>query len=381
MLTRLIALSVLLIGNLPLVTGQGEIRFNRKETDEGISRVFVIASDSKPCEGTDLSSESIAEYAEVALLSQYEILERKHLEMLLQEQRLGMSGLIFEDQAVEAGCLQGSQGIVFCSVGCLSGQTMTKIKLVDCRESLQHWSAVGIDVAPSLIVAEALENLQSGRLSNVVLLAGATKTNSTEVQFNCGQEYDYHGHAYATVEIGGRCWFAENLQTTTYRNGDAIPQNLSEADWSETTSGAMAFHVDVPTYGGLYNWHAVDDARGLCPSDWHIPTDREWTAMTDVLGGSSIAGDQMKTDYAWFSGGNGSNSSGFSGLPGGVRNHYGDFYSATIFQENAGYWWSSSPSGSNAWYRALYSSNEDVYRETYGGPQCGFSVRCVRDAE
>ena len=343
-----------------------------------------------------MSSESIAEYAEVALLSQYEILERKNLEMLLQEQRLGMSGLIFEDQAVEAGCLQGSQGIVFCSVGCLSGQTMTKIKLVDCRESLQHWSAVGIDAAPSLIVAEALENLQSGRLSNVVLLAGATKTNSTEVQFNCGQEYDYHGHAYATVEIGGRCWFAENLRSKSYENGHAIPAGLSDSEWSSTTSGATTVHGEgssscsswtpdgdacddkwsLKEYGRLYNWYAVDDARGLCPSGWHVPTVEEWTVMTDFLGGQSVAGGKMKATYGWLDGGNGTNSSGFSGLPGGYR-EYGGPFRVNGFNGN---WWSSSPSGSSAWGRGLYYNYEDARRFDFD-PRSGFSVRCIQDAE
>lgn len=376
MVTRLSALSFLLIGHLTMVLGQGEIQFNRKAADEVISRVFVIASDSKPCEGTDLSSESIAEYAEVALLSEYEILERKHLEMLLQEQRLGMSGLIFEDQAVEAGCLQGSQGIVFCSVGCLSGQTMTKIKLVDCRESFQHWSAVAIDVSPSLLVAEVVRNLESGRLSSVVQMVESSKTNMAEVEFKCGQGYNYHGHTYATVEIGRRCWFAENLQTASYNNGDAIPQNLSDADWSEATSGAMAFNVDVPNYGGLYNWHAVDDARGLCPSGWHVPTDGEWTVMTDFLGGASVAGVKMKTIFGWTGGVNGTNLSGFSGLPGGNRYNNGYFYGAGT----SGYWWSSSPNGSNAWLRILSRYVEYVNRKSMDS-QGGFSIRCVRDAE
>ena len=377
MVTRLSALSCLLIGHLTMVFGQGEIQFNRKESDDLISRVFVIASDSKPCEGTDLSSESIAEYAEVALLSEYEILERTHLEMVLQEQRLGMSGLIFEDQAVEAGCLQGSQGIVFCSVGCLSGQTMTKIKLVDCRESVQHWSAVGIDAAPSLLVAEVIQNLQSGRLSNFVQMVESSKTNMAEVEFKCGQGYNYHGHTYATVEIGRRCWFAENLQTTSYNNGDAILQNLYGADWSEAISGAMAFNAHVPTYGGLYNWHAVDDARGLCPSGWHVPTDGEWTVMTDFLGGASVAGVKMKTTFGWNGGPNGTNSSGFSGLPGGFRNEYdGTSYGTG----NNGYWWSSSLFGSNAWYRSLGYDDENVNRNN-SSRRYGFSVRCVRDAQ
>jgi uncharacterized protein (TIGR02145 family) len=256
---------------------------------------------------------------------------------------------------------------------------MTKIKLVDCRESVQHWSVVGIDAAPSLIVAEVIKNLQSGRLSNVIQLAGLSKTNRAEGEFNCGQEYDYHGHAHATVEIGGRCWFAENLQTTSYRNGDVIPQNHSDAEWSKATSGAMAFHVDVPTYGGLYNWYAVDDARGLCPSGWHVPTDREWTILTDHLGGEALACGHMKATYGWKNGANGTNSSGFAGLPGGFRYfNDGGFLNAG----DSGYWWSSSPNGSDAWYRHLnfISDAEDVLRDG-GNQRLGFSVRCVRDAE
>lgn len=378
MVTRLSALSVLLIGHLPMGLGQGEIQFNRKAVDEVISRVFVIASDSKPCEGTDLSSESIAEYAEVALLSQYEILERKHLEMLLQEQRLGMSGLIFEDQAVEAGCLQGSQGIVFCSVGCLSGQTMTKIKLVDCRESFQHWSAVAIDVAPSLLVAKVIENLQSGRLSSVVELTESSLATRKEAEFQCGQEFDYHGYVYKTVEIAGRCWFAENLQTTTYQNGDTIPKGLNQAEWESSTIGALAFDVysDEPTSnGGFYNWYAVDDPRGLCPSGWYVPTDGEWTHMTANLGGKSAAGGHMKTTYGWRDGGNGTNSSGFSGLPSPYRIYEGNF------EGHGGYgaaWWSSSPDKSLAWLRYLLSDSDDVFRRR-GDRRGGYNIRCVRD--
>ena len=87
-------------------------------------------------------------------------------------------------------------------------------------------------------------------------------------------------------------------------------------------------------------------------------------------------GTQMKTDYGWSGGGNGTNSSGFSGLPGGVRGYFGSFY----FAEINGYWWSSSPSGSYAWVRSLGNNDEDVYRSDYQ-PQNGLSVRCFRDAE
>jgi uncharacterized protein (TIGR02145 family) len=204
---------------------------------------------------------------------------------------------------------------------------------------------------------------------------------ATASTWSCGESMTYAGVDYSTVQIGDHCWFAENLRTTTYLNGEAIPQNLSDGDWVSTTSGAMAFYQNDFTYqvayGGLYNWYAVDDARGLCPSSWHVPTDAEWTILTDHLGGESVAGGQMKSNYGWVAGGNGTNSSGFSGLPGGLRYFNGGYFYAAGY---LGGWWSSSPFGSNAWDRFLSSNGENVDRD-YGSPHFGFSVRCVRDAE
>ena len=90
-------------------------------------------------------------------------------------------------------------------------------------------------------------------------------------------------------------------------------------------------------YGRLYNWYAVDDARGLCPSGWHVPTDGEWTDLEDFItsqGFSGTEGTALKSTYGWYDGGNGTDDFGFSALPGGYRRYYdGDFddagYSAT----------------------------------------------------
>ena len=168
----------------------------------------------------------------------------------------------------------------------------------------------------------------------------------------CGDPVSYQGYDYATVLIGDQCWFAENLRNELYNNGDTIPAGLSGYDWWSTTLGAISVFGEGEQYlcldqitpdgnacdeawalnefGRLYNWHAVDDARGLCPSGWHVPTDGEWTVMTDHLGGESIAGSQMKTTYGWLSDGNGTNSSGFSGLPGGTRMDDGNFILAGL---------------------------------------------------
>ena len=209
---------------------------------------------------------------------------------------------------------------------------------------------------------------------------------------DCGDPVSYQGYDYATVLIGEQCWFAENLRSENYENGDAIPSGLSAYEWFSTTFGATTvFYEDASNletfHGRLYNWYAVDDARGLCPSGWHVPTDGEWATMEIALGMSELEanstgyrgtdqGTQMKTTYGWNNDWNGTNSSGFSGLPGGYRYDDGYFYG----ELSTGLWWSCSPSGSAAWSRGLSWFRENVQRDS-DDPRNGFSVRCVRDAE
>jgi uncharacterized protein (TIGR02145 family) len=222
-------------------------------------------------------------------------------------------------------------------------------------------------------------------------------TTSAAPVFTCGTSaINYDGHNYTTIQIGSQCWFAENLRSDNYRNGDAIPGNLNDAEWTSTSSGAQTVYgegtstvyqgssdeeANLATYGRLYNGYAVNDSRGLCPSGFHVPSDGEWMTLEMALGMTSSQanstgwrgtdqGTQMKTT-SW----GGTNSSGFSALPGGYRNNdYGNFSN----QGNYGAWWSSSPGGTYAWNRILYSSYSSVYRDT-NDSRYGFSVRCVRD--
>ena len=225
---------------------------------------------------------------------------------------------------------------------------------------------------------------------------------------DCGLPVSYQGYDYATVLIVEQCWFAENLRSENYENGDAIPLGFSDTEWTSTTSGATAVYGEgssdcytytpdgdacdeawsLNEYGRVYNWYAVDDVRGLCPSGWHVPTDGEWMTMEMALGMSESEanssgwrgwnqGTQMKTTYGWYNGGNGTNSSGFSGLPGGGRNGSVGYFK---FAGVNGNWWSSSPQGGSAWFRGLNNDRENVAR-AYGNPREGYSVRCVRDAE
>ena len=203
----------------------------------------------------------------------------------------------------------------------------------------------------------------------------------------------YDGYSYDLVGIGAQCWFAENLRTEHYANGDSIPADLSYSEWMLTNSGAVAVYGEdagcynyspdgdacdpawsLNEYGRLYNWYAVADERGLCPTGWHVPTNAEWDVMTDYLGGASVAGNAMKTTYGWYGGGNGTNSSGFAGLPAGFRNGDGFFHDAGYY----GLWWSSSPIEWNAWGRLLFHDNPNLYSDIYSAGR-GFSVRCLKD--
>ena len=182
-----------------------------------------------------------------------------------------------------------------------------------------------------------------------------------------------------TVIIGTQVWTSKNLNVDTYRNGDEIPQVQDEKAWANLTTGAWCYYNNDASngtkYGKLYNWYAVHDPRGLAPKGYHIPTDAEWTKLTDYLGGEEEAGTKMKSTSGWYNNGNGTNSSGFSGLPVGSRSFNGVFGGIGIF----GAWWSSTGSdASDAWGRGMYYENGDVGR--YGWyKEDGFSVRCLRD--
>ena len=178
------------------------------------------------------------------------------------------------------------------------------------------------------------------------------------------------------IKIGTQTWTTKNLDVTTYRNGDAIPQ-VQDTTWANLTTGAWCYYENKTakgtTYGKLYNWFAVNDTRGLAPIGYHIPTDAEWIILTDNLG--EEAGTKMKSTSGWYNNGNGTNTSGFAGLPGGYRNTNGNF---DFIGVDCSWWSSSEYDSNNAWYRDLYSNTGNVNRD-YSYKRNGFSVRCLRD--
>ena len=173
------------------------------------------------------------------------------------------------------------------------------------------------------------------------------------------------GKVYQTVVIGDQEWMAENLA------------------YAPSSGNYWAYENDnanVETYGYLYDWETALD---VCPAGWHLPSDAEWTELTDYLGGSSIAGGKLKATGTieagtglWYAPNTGAtNETGFTALPGGYRYYNGAFYDVG---ENGNWWSSTEYSTSDAWPRHLYYDGGNVSR---GGNDkgLGFSVRCLRD--
>lgn len=210
------------------------------------------------------------------------------------------------------------------------------------------------------------------------------------------------GSSVDEVTIGNQVWMAENLNVDTFRNGDPIPHSKTEEEWDEADANGLAawcYYENDPVnglkYGKLYNWHAVNDPRGLAPKGWHIPSDEEWTNLVyslsnedpdslDIYGNS--VGIKMKYKKCWKrykpERGDGpqektvkkreskaTNESGFSGLPGGVSEGFFEF-SGNGYH---GSWWSSSKS---SW--SLDNNSSTLYFED-GDSWVSLSVRCVRD--
>jgi len=238
-----------------------------------------------------------------------------------------------------------------------------------------------------------------------LMLAGSCKKsdNNPDGGTSSGTVKDIDGNVYHTVTIGSQVWMVENLKTTKYRNGDAIPVVTVSVDdkvWCILTTGARCNYDNNTTisnkYGILYNWYAVNDSRNIAPTGWHVASDEEWITLLEFasvnLGTSGSVCKALAASTDWAASnvvgavGNDltkNNGSGFTALPGGnywvgeSNNHImGEFGEIS----EKGCWWTSSPKQSFS-NTSLYLSkdfNDDLngggYRE-----QSGLSVRCVKD--
>jgi uncharacterized protein (TIGR02145 family) len=261
----------------------------------------------------------------------------------------------------------------------------------------------------------------------MLLLALFCASFSNAQTYTKGKGLTYKGRSYSTVVMGnGQEWMAENLSVFNFRNGDPIPVAKTEEAWKKAVDNsepACCYYENNAengkTYGVLYNWYAVNDPRGIAPEGWHIPTEAEWTTFINYLDPNAVGGDntpnaagtKMKSTSGWKSRegeaecanckswtpeqkagqtcnvckdshkskaqitGNGTNLSGFSGLPGGYRFYTGLFNNIG----SNGYWWSSTEVNFlGAWSSLLGYDGGSVVRLNQDKAY-GLSVRCLRD--
>ena len=197
---------------------------------------------------------------------------------------------------------------------------------------------------------------------------------------------DIDGNVYKTVLIGTQLWFAENLKTSKYNDGSPIPNIPDKSQWQNNTTGAWCYYNNDATnnakYGNLYNWYVVSPIangnKNVCPTGWHVPTNDEWSILYIFLGNNAGEDDKLKDINNWNKENKkATNSSGFTGLPGGIRD-------VGYFKEigYSGYWWSSTDffSGSTGGHFILRYDNsfneKDYFGSFYGN---GLSIRCVKN--
>lgn len=196
---------------------------------------------------------------------------------------------------------------------------------------------------------------------------------------------DIDGNMYHYVTIGSQMWLVENLKTTHFLNGDPIPIVMDKDSWKVLETGAYCFYdndsLNVSEYGYLYNWHAVNDSRGLAPSGWRIATIDDWRTLIDYLGGELISSGKLKEKGTahWDKPNEGaSNEFGFTALPGGFRDYIGNFY----HQGYDGIWWSStSYDDITAWFVRMNAETISIGIGYAGRKKEGMAIRCVKDKD
>ncbi len=213
--------------------------------------------------------------------------------------------------------------------------------------------------------------------------------DKTTAVFNPNLTYgtmtDQDGNIYKTIHINGQTWMAENLRTTKYRNGDAIPQITDNTTWASLTTGAFCNYKNtenidtIASYGRLYNWFSISDSRKLAPLGWHVATNTDWHLLINLLNGDGIAGTKLKeiSNLHWYrTNKNATNESGLTILPSGLRDpSIGNF----CCMGSKGILWSSTQADdSYAWIISVDNYSNNCNRIS-NHMKYGYAIRCVKD--
>ncbi len=193
---------------------------------------------------------------------------------------------------------------------------------------------------------------------------------------------DIDANIYKTVKIGNQCWMQSNLKVTKYRDGSVITKVTDALSWANLNKGARcSYENNIKNsyiYGNLYNWFAASDKRKICPVGWRVPTDNDWTILSNHLGGDYSAGKIRADGFKYWNKPNlsATNESGFTALPSGRRNFDGSFSNVKYHT----YFWTSNLGVENttAWNRNFYHDVNFVSRVD-SDMNYGFSVRCIKE--
>lgn len=239
------------------------------------------------------------------------------------------------------------------------------------RDSNSLYLSIGNGETSGFLFMESCRNSQGNSVRCILnnKESGKTDANSTKLK------------AVNEVAIGKQIWMSENLNTEKFRNGDPIPEAKTYEEWIQAAKNkqpAFCYYNNNPDngdrYGKLYNWYAVGDPRGLAPDDWRIPTNDDWNRLIDFLGGPPNAGKKMKHTDFWLEEDNGTNESGFSGLPSGLANMSFDGIGTSSS------WWSATEHGGDA--RSGWSVNligRSYAKVAERSKESFISVRCIRN--
>ena len=266
----------------------------------------------------------------------------------------GKAGDIITIKGINFDSIQGSNYIVF-----------NKVKTT----IVTNWNNQEISLRIPVGVS-------SGKVSVTV-----NSNKSNEVEFTV-----LDSNSFESVTIGSPVWMAKNLNIFHFRNGDTIPQAPVFWPWHATTTAAWSFYsndfeyyyLHSKIYGVYYNWYAVNDLRGLAPEGWHIPSDEEWTILSEYLGGNEVAGGKMKESglVHWYYPNQGAtNESGFTALPGGFIGSYGAASNITF----AGYWASSTELNTKEIWCRTIDANSPVFHKNTSTKVLSQSIRCIKD--
>lgn len=229
----------------------------------------------------------------------------------------------------------------------------------------------------------------------VVSCAGPDKQSSDGNHFDdivYGTIIDVDNNEYKTIIVGNQEWFAENLRVAHFSDGTPIPHKQSDYEWEMTGQNRVGAYSVYPRiglnedtldnpmlmkYGKLYNWHAIENTKGICPQGWSVPSEDQWVNLIRYAERDNTAGDMLKSNHGWDNKGNGLNLIGFNVLPGGYRGENGKFHNIGSYAA----FWSATPSGTETAKGIRVDSDRTSFGRGIGDRSLGFSVRCIRNLD